>query len=79
MMNVKKLNEDLLSDEPDKELKEICKGLLNELGVLLEKYKKIAKSKGIPYETRGLTENSNDSVSLRSGSQEKSVLSKLRT
>jgi hypothetical protein len=63
MMNVKKLNEDLLSDEPDRELKEICKGLLNELGVLLDKYKKIAKSKGIAYDTRGLTD-SNEELSI---------------
>ena len=53
MQHVKKMNEDLLDDEQNKQLIDICKGLLKELDMLIDKYKKIAKSKGITYDVRG--------------------------
>ena len=47
------MNEDLLDDEQNTQLIDICKNLLKELDQLIEKYKKLAKSKGIAYEIRG--------------------------
>lgn len=59
MQHVKKMNEDLLDDEQNKQLIDICKGLLKELDMLIDKYKKIAKSKGITYDVRGADHGEN--------------------
>ena len=53
------MNEDLLDDEQDRQLIDICKGLLKELDLLIDKYKKIAKSKGITYDVKGADSGEN--------------------
>lgn len=53
------MNEDLLDDEQNKQLIDICKGLLKELDLLIDKYKKIARSKGITYEIKGADSGEN--------------------
>jgi hypothetical protein len=57
------MNEDLLDDEQNKQLIDICKSLLGELNVLIDRYKKIAKSKGIPYDIRGENHENQSSIS----------------
>ena len=59
MQHVKRMNEDLLDDEKNKQLIDICKGLLKELDLLIDKFKKIAKSKGIAYDVKGADSGEN--------------------
>lgn len=57
MKHVKRMNEELLDDEQNKQLIDICKHLLGELDLLIDKYKKLAKSKNMIYEIRGTESN----------------------
>ncbi len=59
MQHVKRMNEDLLDDEQDKQLIDICKNLMKELDQLIDKYKKMAKSKGVAYDIKGADSGEN--------------------
>ena len=56
MEKYKELNEDLLVDEENAELTDLCNKILKDLQATTEQYRKIAKKKGIKYEIRGRKE-----------------------
>ena len=49
MQKTKDDNEYLLRDEKEFDLKKICKQILSELDLVIEKYQKLSKQKGMVY------------------------------
>lgn len=59
MEKYKVMNQEVLSDEQDQSLKEICKRLLKDITQTVEQFKKLAKQKGINYDAITTTNKSN--------------------